>query len=86
MEISEHTDADVFLEADRRHKEMRANGQTSLGVTKITQPPPMGEPKPKFAAVCSQCGGPTSVPFKPTPGWKILCTENGCYQKSKGGV
>ena len=32
-----------------------------------------------FDAVCSQCGAPTKVPFKPTENKRVYCRE--CYKK-----
>jgi CxxC-x17-CxxC domain-containing protein len=39
-----------------------------------------------FAAVCSECGKETQVPFKPTAGKPVYCRE--CFQKraSRGGT
>lgn len=38
-----------------------------------------GASRPLFAAVCSECGKDTQVPFKPTPGKPVYCRE--CFQK-----
>lgn len=35
--------------------------------------------RPLFAAVCSECGKETQVPFKPTAGKPVYCRE--CFQK-----
>lgn len=42
-----------------------------------------GGGKPMFAAVCSNCGQDTQVPFQPTSGRPVLCRD--CFQASKGG-
>jgi CxxC-x17-CxxC domain-containing protein len=38
-----------------------------------------GAARPLFAAVCSECGKDTQVPFKPTAGKPVYCRE--CFQK-----
>jgi CxxC-x17-CxxC domain-containing protein len=38
-----------------------------------------GAPRTLFAAVCSECGKETQVPFKPTAGKPVYCRE--CFQK-----
>jgi len=38
-----------------------------------------GPPRTLFAAVCSECGKETQVPFKPTAGKPVYCRE--CFQK-----
>jgi len=38
-----------------------------------------GASRPLFAAVCSECGKETHVPFKPTAGKPVYCRE--CFQK-----
>ncbi len=35
--------------------------------------------RPLFAAVCSECGKDTQVPFKPTAGKPVYCRD--CFQK-----
>lgn len=40
-------------------------------------------PRPKFDAVCSECGQQTQVPFQPSEGRPVYCRE--CYQSRKGG-
>jgi len=42
-----------------------------------------GPPRTLFAAVCSECGKETQVPFKPTAGKPVYCRE--CFQKRGGG-
>lgn len=44
-----------------------------------------GASRPLFAAVCSECGKDTQVPFKPTAGKPVYCRE--CFQKrgTRGG-
>ena len=42
-----------------------------------------GGEKQMFAAVCSNCGQDTQVPFQPTGGRPVLCRD--CFQASKGG-
>jgi len=39
--------------------------------------------KPMFAAVCSNCGRDTTVPFQPTSGRPVLCRD--CFQAAKTG-
>lgn len=34
-----------------------------------------------FETTCSKCGGVARVPFKPTDGREVLCSD--CYAKSK---
>lgn len=36
-----------------------------------------------FEAVCSQCGQPTTVPFRPMPDRPVYCRP--CYQARRGG-
>jgi CxxC-x17-CxxC domain-containing protein len=36
-----------------------------------------------FAAVCSECGKDTQVPFQPTTGKPVYCRD--CFQKRSGG-
>ena len=36
-----------------------------------------------FPATCTNCGKPTKVPFRPTPGKPVYCKE--CYDKFKAG-
>jgi len=38
-----------------------------------------GSSRTLFAAVCSECGKETQVPFKPTAGKPVYCRE--CFQK-----
>jgi len=38
-----------------------------------------GPSRTLFAAVCSECGKETQVPFKPTAGKPVYCRE--CFQK-----
>ena len=38
-----------------------------------------GPTRSLFAAVCSECGKETQVPFKPTAGKPVYCRE--CFQK-----
>ena len=42
-------------------------------------PAESGPPRTLFAAVCSECGKETQVPFKPTAGKPVYCRE--CFQK-----
>ena len=46
---------------------------------------PRSDPKAGFAAVCSNCGRETMVPFQPVEGRPVFCRD--CYQsqKRKGG-
>jgi len=36
-----------------------------------------------FVAICSSCGTPTQVPFRPTAGKPVYCRD--CFQSSKSG-
>jgi CxxC-x17-CxxC domain-containing protein len=38
-------------------------------------------PRQLFAAVCSECGQSTEVPFNPTPGKPVYCRD--CFQARK---
>ena len=38
-----------------------------------------GSPRQKFAAVCSDCGKRTTVPFEPRRGKPVRCSD--CYRK-----
>ncbi len=40
--------------------------------------------KVETAAVCSQCGRTTTVPFRPTQGRPVYCRE--CFQARRSGV
>jgi CxxC-x17-CxxC domain-containing protein len=37
--------------------------------------------RPMFATICSECGKDTSVPFEPSEGRPVYCSE--CYSKIK---
>ena len=43
-----------------------------------------GERKTLFDAACSICGKPAKVPFAPTPGRPVYCSE--CYEKIQTGT
>jgi CxxC-x17-CxxC domain-containing protein len=38
-----------------------------------------GQPRQMFAATCAQCGKDTEVPFEPTSGRPVYCSD--CYRK-----
>jgi CxxC-x17-CxxC domain-containing protein len=40
-------------------------------------------PRQMFSAVCAQCGKDTQVPFKPTNGRPVYCSD--CYTKVRPG-
>ncbi|MGH7753114.1 MAG: CxxC-x17-CxxC domain-containing protein [Gemmatimonadales bacterium] len=40
-----------------------------------------GGPREMHAAVCSDCGKETTVPFKPTEGRPVYCRD--CFQKHR---
>ncbi len=46
-------------------------------------PADSGAARPLFAAVCTECGKETQVPFKPTAGKPVYCRD--CFQKRGGG-
>lgn len=39
--------------------------------------------RPKFSAVCSNCGKDCEVPFRPTNGKPVYCSD--CFEKMRGG-
>ncbi len=39
-------------------------------------------PRQMFAATCSQCGKPTEVPFQPTNGKPVYCSD--CFRQVRG--
>jgi CxxC-x17-CxxC domain-containing protein len=39
-------------------------------------------PREMFKTVCSECGKPCEVPFKPAEGRPVYCKD--CYKKKKG--
>ncbi len=43
-----------------------------------------GMHKVETSAVCSQCGKPTTVPFKPTQGRPVFCRE--CFQQRRAAA
>ena len=47
------------------------------------QPAPPGQNPAGWPIVCSGCGKNTTVPFQPTPGWKVFCLE--CHNAKKAG-
>jgi CxxC-x17-CxxC domain-containing protein len=42
-----------------------------------------GAPRQMFSATCAQCGKDTEVPFKPTNGRPVYCSD--CYRKIRPG-
>jgi len=42
-----------------------------------------GQPRQMFSATCAQCGNDTQVPFKPTSGRPVYCSD--CYNKVRPG-
>jgi CxxC-x17-CxxC domain-containing protein len=42
-----------------------------------------GAPRQMFSATCAQCGKDTQVPFKPTNGKPVYCSD--CYRKIRPG-
>jgi CxxC-x17-CxxC domain-containing protein len=54
---------------------------------RASRPAGAGQPRDRVEtqATCSECGRPTTVPFKPTQGRPVYCRE--CFQqrKSAGG-
>ncbi len=41
-----------------------------------------GGPRQMFDVICSDCGKPAQVPFKPMEGRPVYCRD--CYMKHKG--
>jgi CxxC-x17-CxxC domain-containing protein len=42
-----------------------------------------GPPRQMFSAICAQCGKETKVPFEPTNGRPVYCSD--CYRKVRPG-
>jgi CxxC-x17-CxxC domain-containing protein len=63
-----------FKNEPKRCKRCKAKRNARMG-----QPPP--RERVETAAVCSQCGKETTVPFKPTQGRPVYCKE--CFQQRK---
>jgi CxxC-x17-CxxC domain-containing protein len=63
-----------FKNEPKRCKECKAKRNSRLGH--------MPRERVETAAVCSQCGKETTVPFKPTQGRPVYCKD--CFQQRKG--
>ena len=81
--------AEMSMYINKRTEDMAISEEDAVTEITIKKPelPPQNEhtrpqpEKPQYKAVCSDCGTQTSVPFKPTTGWKIRCPS--CYAKFK---
>ena len=66
-----------FRNEPKRCKTCKAKRASTLG----SRPRARATPELKPAAVCSQCGKETTVPFRPTQGRPILCRE--CFRERR---
>ena len=61
----------------RCRDEKKRLGATGGGGT-MPSPAPVSSTREFHDAVCTSCGTPTQVPFRPTPGKPVYCRE--CFQ------
>lgn len=69
----------------RCRDEKKRQGATGGGGGMMASPTPVSNNREFHDAVCSTCGTPTQVPFRPTPGKPVYCRD--CFQSvrfSKG--
>ena len=68
----------------RCREEKKRVGGTAGGM--MASPAPTASAREFHDAVCSSCGTPTQVPFRPTPGKPVYCRD--CFQavRSPKGV
>ncbi len=71
--LKTYTDEEIFAESNRRRLENN---------NKTDKPLPTETPHHddnQHAIICSMCGKPDKVPFKPKEGWTVKCRE--CYKR-----
>ena len=66
-----------FRNEPKRCKTCKTKRASTLGIA----PSRPGHARVETAAVCSQCGKETTVPFRPTQGRPILCRE--CFRERR---
>jgi CxxC-x17-CxxC domain-containing protein len=78
-----------LAQRDEYNKKLYAAAVAKCGETpmdeevKYEKVPAAPDKREGWPIVCSGCGVNTTVPFEPTPGWKVYCLD--CHNQRKRG-